>query len=213
MQRLICVIGNKGGTGKTTITHVLCHGLGLLGWRAIAILTDSQRQPLSKQGRRYVPVDGREPEVLDKIVAKLETTPDWLAVIDGGGNRPALDRQFYEMSGMALLPFRDSPEDMRTVMDDLDAFPNAYALPSQWPTNPWQQLAAERSVDDMMLTYRTRILDPVYTVSASKQLLQIQMPSALPNALNNMSRSLAWRVLQKMGLPRHAEPPHTAPNR
>jgi hypothetical protein len=207
MERLICVIGNKGGTGKTTVTHMLCHGLGLLGWRAIAILTDAARQPLSKQGRRYIPVDGREPEALEKIVAKLETSPDWLAVIDGGGNRPALDRKFYEMSGMALLPFRDSPEDIRTVMDDLEAFPKAYGLPSQWPTNPWQQMAAERSVDDMMLSYRPRLLEPVYTVSASKQLLQMQVPLSQPTVLNNMSRGLAWQVLGKLGLTRRGPLP------
>lgn len=206
MERLICVIGNKGGTGKTTVTHMLCHGLGLLGWRAIAILTDAARQPLSKQGRRYIPVDGRDPETLEKIVAKLETTPDWLAVIDGGGNRPALDRHFYELSGMALLPFRDSPEDIRTVMADLDAFPGAWGLPSQWPTNPWQQMAAERCVDDIMLPYRPRLLDPVYTVSASKQLLQIQIPASQPSVLNNMSRTLAWRILDKLGLTRNGSP-------
>ena len=207
MQRLISVIGNKGGTGKTTITHLLCHGLGLLGWRAIAILTDNYRQPLAKEGRRYVPVDGREADNLEKIVAKLDNMPQWLAVIDGGGNRPALDRQFYEMSGLCLLPFRDSPEDMRTVMDDLDALPEAFALPSQWPTNPWQQMAAERSVDDIMLPYRPRILDPVYTVSATKQLLQIQVPADLPNAVNNLSRALARRVLQQLGLTRSGAPP------
>lgn len=207
MERLICVIGNKGGTGKTTVTHMLCHGLGLLGWRAIAILTDAARQPLSKQGRRYIPVDGREPEALEKIVAKLQTSPDWLAVIDGGGNRPALDRKFYEMSEMALLPFRDSPEDVRTVMDDLESFPKAYGLPSQWPTNPWQQMAAERTVDDMMLSFRPRLLEPVYTVSASKQLLQIQLSASQPSVLNNMSRSLAWQVLEKLGLTRKGPAP------
>ncbi|OYY40842.1 MAG: hypothetical protein B7Y56_15615 [Gallionellales bacterium 35-53-114] len=44
--KLICVIGNKGGTGKTSITHMLCHGFGLLGMRSIAVLTDTSREPL-----------------------------------------------------------------------------------------------------------------------------------------------------------------------
>lgn len=34
MERMICVIGNKGGTGKTSITHMLCHGFGLIGKRS-----------------------------------------------------------------------------------------------------------------------------------------------------------------------------------
>ena len=58
MERIICVIGNKGGTGKTSITHMLCHGLGLLGKRSIAVLTDAEREPLSRGIRRYTPLDG-----------------------------------------------------------------------------------------------------------------------------------------------------------
>lgn len=200
MERLICIIGNKGGTGKTSITHMLCHGLGLLGWPSIAVLTDGARVPLSREGRRYVPLDGRNPEALDRIVPKLESLPSWLGVIDGGGNRPDLDQRFYGMAGLTLLPFRDSHEDIRTVRDDLDAFPNALGIPSQWPTNPWQQMAAERTVDELMADYRPRLMDPVYAVSASKQLLQTDVPAALPTALNNVCRALARQVLDKLDL-------------
>lgn len=201
MERLICVIGNKGGTGKTSITHMLCHGFGLLGWPSIAVLTDGARVPLNREGRRYVPLDGRSPEALDRIVPKLESLPNWLGVIDGGGNRPELDKRFYEMAGLALLPFRDSHEDIRTVRADLESFPGALGVPSQWPTNPWQQMAAERTVDDLMADYRPRLMDPVYAVSASKLLLQTDVPAALPTALNNVCRSLARQVLDRLDLP------------
>ena len=88
MNRLICVIGNKGGTGKTSITHMLCHGLGLLGKRSIAVMTDTFREPVSREGRLYTPLDGRSPEKLEKIIAKLESMPDWYGVIDGVANHP-----------------------------------------------------------------------------------------------------------------------------
>ncbi|MDD5299665.1 MAG: hypothetical protein PHD65_04130 [Gallionella sp.] len=206
MERIICVIGNKGGTGKTSITHMLCHGLGLLGKRSIAVLTDIEREPLSRGIRRYTPLDGRSPDKLQEIIDKLEAKPKWLAVIDGGGNRPEMDRQFYDMSGLVLLPFRDSHEDIRTVRNDLDAFPEAYGIPSQWPTNPWQQMTAERTLDEMMQDYRPRLLDPVYAVSASKLLLEDQVPPSLPTMLNNVCRSLAWQVLARMNLPEEADP-------
>ena len=45
MAEIICVIGNKGGTGKTTLSHMLCQGLGLLGQRAACVLTDTSREP------------------------------------------------------------------------------------------------------------------------------------------------------------------------
>lgn len=108
MQKLICVIGNKGGSGKTSITHMLCHGFGLLGLRSIAVLTAPAREPLLRGDRGYTPLDGRTPEQPDKILEKLETMPEWIGVIDGGANRPEMDRQLYQVSTLALLPFRDS---------------------------------------------------------------------------------------------------------
>ncbi|GAO35288.1 hypothetical protein SCT_0673 [Sulfuricella sp. T08] len=198
MKQLICIIGNKGGTGKTSITHMLCHGFGLLGMRSIAVLTDISREPLTRGDRRYTPIDGRSPDKLEKIIAKLEFMPEWLGVIDGGGNRPEMDSQLYEISDLILLPFRDSHEDIRTVRNDLDAFPEAYGIPSQWPTNAWQQMTAERSLDELMQDYRPRLLDPVYAVSASKLLLESQIPPSLPTMLNNVCRGLARQVLERL---------------
>lgn len=195
MEKLICVIGNKGGTGKTSITHMLCHGFGLLGMRSIAVLTDISREPLFRNDRGYTPLDGRTPEKLEKILAKLASMPEWIGVIDGGANRPEMDQQLYELSKLALLPFRDSHEDIRTVRLDLDNYPEAFGVPSQWPTNPWQQMAAEHTLDTLMQDYRSRLLDPVYTVSSSKLLLESQIPSDLPTVLNNVSRGLAKQAL------------------
>ena len=198
MKQLICVIGNKGGTGKTSITHMLCHGLGLLGKQSISILTDVGREPLAGPNRSYTPLDGRDPEKLKRIIAKLRTMPDWFGVVDGGSNRPETDRQLYELGDLTLLPFRDSHEDMRTVRSDLDTFTKSFGIPSQWPTNPWQQLAAERTLDELMQSYRARLLDPVYSVSSSKLLLECAIPRVLPSALNNVSRSLARQVLGQL---------------
>jgi chromosome partitioning protein len=198
VDRLICVIGNKGGTGKTSITHMLCHGFGLLGFRSIAVLTDNAREPLLRNNRGYTPLDGRTPEKLGKVLAKLETMPDWIGVVDGGANRPEMDQQFYEDSRLTLLPFRDSHEDIRTVRQDLEKFSKAYGIPSQWPTNPWQQMAAEHTLDNLMQDFRPRLLEPVYTVSSSKLLLETQLPNDLPTVLNNVCRGLAKQVLQKL---------------
>ncbi len=206
MNRLICVIGNKGGTGKTSITHMLSHGLGLLGKKSIAVLTDIYREPLSREGRHYTPLDGRSPEQLEKIIAKLETMPEWFGVIDGTANHPEVDQKLYEMCSLVLLPFRDSHEDIRTVRHDLDNFPKAWGVPSQWPTNPWQQLAAERTLDELMQDYRPRLLEPVYSVSSSKLLLQTQVPHELPTALGNVARGLAWQVLERIAPETSEEP-------
>jgi chromosome partitioning protein len=148
MAEIVCIIGNKGGTGKTTLSHMLCQGMGLLGQRSVCVLTDTHREPLDPDGRRYLVADARTREALGKVVDKIRTLPGWMGVIDGGGNRSEMDRKLYGLASLVLLPFRDSHEDIRTVIKDLEAFPRAWAIPSQWPTNPWQQEAAEKTIRD-----------------------------------------------------------------
>lgn len=196
MSRIICIIGNKGGTGKTTLSHMLCQGLGLLGQRSACVLTDTSREPLSPDGRRYITADARTPAALQKVVGKLRTMEGWIGVIDGGGNRTEMDRKLYALSDIVLLPFRESHEDIRTVVRDLEMFPRAYAVPTQWPTNAWQRDAADRTVALLMGAHRHRILRPVNALSSSKLLLQKQVPEQLPTPLANACRAVARQVLE-----------------
>lgn len=195
MAQIICIIGNKGGTGKTTISHMLCQGLGLLGKRSVCVLTDVGREPLDPTGRRYLMADARTREALGKVVAKIRELPGWIGVIDGGANRTEMDRRLYGIADLVVLPFRDSHEDLRTVVQDLGMFPRAHALPSQWPANAWQREAAEKSVAQLLAGFRGRVLDPVSAVSASKLLLQHTLPATTPSTLNNACRGIARQVL------------------
>jgi chromosome partitioning protein len=201
MADIICVIGNKGGTGKTTLSHMLCQGMGLLGQRAVCVLTDTHREPLAPTGRRYLVADARSREALTKVVDKIRGLNAWMGVIDGGGNRTEMDRKLYALADLVLLPFRDSHEDIRTVVRDLELFPRAYAIPSQWPTNAWQREAAEKSIAEMLSPYHDRILQPVYSLAASKLLLQTQVPPILPTPVGNACRSVAHQILDLLQIP------------
>jgi chromosome partitioning protein len=200
MADIICVIGNKGGTGKTTLSHMLCQGMGLLGQRSVCVLTDIEREPLDPVHRRYLTADARTREALAKVVDKIRTLHAWLGVIDGGGNRTEMDRRLYGLADLVLLPFRDSHEDIRTVTRDLEMFPRAYAVPMQWPTNPWQREAAEKTVAEHLAPYHDRILSPVAALSASKLLLQKQVPTTLPTPLNQACRGVAHQVVDLLQL-------------
>lgn len=189
------MIGNKGGTGKTTLSHMLCHGLALLNRRAACVMTDELREPLRAEGRRYVVADARSAKAREQMMAKLRNLPGWIGVLDGGANRTDTDIALYELSNLVLLPFRDSAEDLRTVVQDLERFPRAHALPSQWPHNRWQLEAADRLIATMPAHLRARVLPPVMAVSSSKLLLQSQAPESLPTALNNSTRALANMIL------------------
>jgi len=201
MADIICVIGNKGGTGKTTLSHMLCQGMGLLGQRSVCVLTDTHREPLDPADRRYLIADARSREALGKVTDKIRSLKAWLGVIDGGGNRTEMDRRLYGVADLVLLPFRDSHEDIRTVIRDLEMFPRAYAIPTQWPTNAWQREAAEKAVAELLAPYRDRILDPVFSLSASKVLLQKQIPGSMPTPLANACRAVAHQVIDLLQLP------------
>lgn len=201
MADIICVIGNKGGTGKTTLSHMLCQGMGLLGQRSVCVLTDSHREPLDPAERRYLIADARSREALAKITDKIRSLNAWLGVIDGGGNRTEMDRRLYALADLVLLPFRDSHEDIRTVIRDLELFPCAYAIPTQWPTNAWQREAAEKTVGTQLAPYRDRILDPVFSLSVSKLLLEKTLPGSLPTPLANACRAVAHQVVDLLQLP------------
>jgi hypothetical protein len=201
MADIVCVIGNKGGTGKTTLSHMLCQGMGLLGQRSVCVLTDTYREPLDPAGRRYLVADARTREALGKVVDKVRSLKAWMGVIDGGGNRTEMDRQLYGVADLVLLPFRDSHEDIRTVVRDLEMFPHAYAIPSQWPTNVWQREAADKTVADLLAPYSDRILAPVATLSASKLLLQKNIPAGFPSPLGNACRGVARQVLDLLQIP------------
>lgn len=201
MADIICVIGNKGGTGKTTLSHMLCQGMGLLGQRSVCVLTDTHREPLDPADRRYLIADARSREALGKVTDKIRSLKAWLGVIDGGGNRTEMDKRLYGVADLVLLPFRDSHEDIRTVIRDLEMFPRAYAIPTQWPTNAWQREAAEKAVTELLAPYRDRILDPMFSLSASKLLLQKQIPGSLPTPLANACRAVAHQVIDLLQLP------------
>lgn len=194
MAHIICVIGYKGGTGKTTVSHLLAQGLGLNGQSAACVLTDVGREPLDPTGRRYLIADARSGEALIKVVQTLRTLEGWIGVIDGGANRPETDDRLSRIADLVLIPFRDSQEDLRCLVRDLVRFPQAWALPSQWPTNPWQREASERMLSTRLGALSSRVLPPVPMLSASKLLLQKELPAALPFALKDTCRRLAAQV-------------------
>ena len=196
MADILCVIGNKGGTGKTTLSHMLAHGMTLLGLRSVCVLTDECREPLDPKHRSYLIADARSREALLKVTQKIRSLKAWMGVIDGGGNRTEMDRRLYGVADLVLLPFRDSHEDIRTVIRDLEMFPQAYAIPSQWPIIPWQREAAQRTLDEQLGHYRDRILAPVPALSFTKLLLQKDVPAELPQALDDACCAITRQILE-----------------
>ncbi len=206
MAQIICVLGNKGGTGKTTLSHMISHGMALLGKRVVCVLTDPERERLSKDHRPYLPFDARDADDLSRAVATLNHVDDWFGVIDGGGNRSDDDSRLAGMADLVLLPFRDSHEDMRTVLRDLEWMPRAWGLPSQWPAAPAARREAQASIDALLGSFQNRLLDPIPYLPASKLLLQDIPPPTLPWPLATTCVELAMQVLELLDVQYESSP-------
>jgi chromosome partitioning protein len=191
MSKFVYLGGQKGGTTKTTTAHLLCLGAILRSQPAAYVLTDPNRQ-IKAEGRPFGVLDGRDPVKLAQIIAASQNTQNGWLVIDGGGNRPALDEELAAEADLCLLPFRASEEDLDTVALDLARLPGAIAWPSAWPTNRHAELAAQYLIEGLAKAFPLRVLSPpIYFVNAVSELLGASLDSPSTPVRNAARRAFS----------------------
>ena len=159
MSTPIFVGGGKGGSTKTSTSHLLALGAILNHQPAAYVLTDPTRK-LRAEGRPYSVLDGRNPEHLAAILKANQSSLNGWLFIDGGGNRPQFDRAVAAECVVCLLPFKDSQEDVDSTLTDLTDIPNSYAWPSAWPTNEHARQASQRHIDAISRAFPLRLIQP-----------------------------------------------------
>ena len=201
----ISVLGSKGGASKTTTSHLVCHGLSKFMIRSILLTTDHSqgRKSLGDENRLYKAVAGQTDQSLKNAFVKFDQVDvskySAALVVDGGGNRQAVDDVLAKYSDIILLPFRDSEEDIRVVIEDMKRLPTGYALPSCWPTNNFANTAAERVLQKMEAEFPGRILKPVPVCRATQQLLREEFLGVDSN-VNSIAKNLTIDVLSKLDI-------------
>ncbi|MFC7737680.1 hypothetical protein ACFQX4_17985 [Roseomonas sp. GCM10028921] len=137
MAKVIALAGSKGGTGKSSLSHLIAHGAGSLpkAIPAVVITTDIDDDILADE-RRYLVLDGRDPTRLADELERLMAEDRLLVVIDGAAGRPEIDAIISEVADLVLLPFGPSAQDASRAAKNLAALPKAVALPNRWPTHP-----------------------------------------------------------------------------
>jgi len=158
-MRSVAILGGKGGSTKTATSHLLCLGATLQGAPACYVLTDPMRKVRS-EGRPYAILDGRLPEQQGSIFSSRDNTLNGWLIVDGGGNRPEVDKRIAENVDLTLIPFRASEEDVDTVAQSLKDIPNALAWPSAWPTNGFAVKAAQYLLDGLAKAFPGRVMAP-----------------------------------------------------
>jgi cellulose biosynthesis protein BcsQ len=193
MSKFVYLGGQKGGTTKTTTAHLLCLGAILWGEPAAYVLTDPRRQ-IKSQGRPYAVLDGRDPHKLAQIITASQNTQNGWLIVDGGGNRPALDIELASEADLCLLPFRASEEDLDMVSQDLQSLPNSLAWPSAWPTNLYAQQAAQYFIDGLAKAFGARVIEsPIYFVNSVAELLGSSLDSPSTPVRNAARR--AYKIM------------------
>lgn len=201
MAKIIYIGGIKGGSGKTTCSHLLSAGLALLS-RSVALVTTDNRDMLSSEGRPYNILDGREAKKLAELVNAAVTTTDSDAylVIDGGATRfGEFDKTLSKHAALVLVPWTSDPEAMKLASIYCTEHPHAYALPNRWTTNSMAAKADEFLLKQFDAVLPGRVMPPVPDTRGSAMLLEHEITAKDINTrTRNVARALAINVLEKL---------------
>lgn len=111
---LIVVYNEKGGVGKSSISHALCYGAGLVEDKDFKVVmghTD-KREPAFDESRSYAQYDMRDPqEGFDLLQAGIESEDKGLFSIDTGANLADYSSLILEAADLILV----------AVVDDFDS--------------------------------------------------------------------------------------------
>jgi chromosome partitioning protein len=192
--KIASFIGEKGGIGKTTNAHATAHGLSMLGIPAAYVMTD-KRELLSDENRVYTIIDGRTVEQLEQAVATAQQHKGkGVLVIDGGGNRAAVDELLASISDAIILPFTADDDAVYVAAKEMAQFPSAWALPSNWPTNSKAMQVDVGYIDKLETLYPKRLLTPTPSTHAIRDIvLQSFNGNLLPPA-QRYCRTLARQI-------------------
>ncbi len=134
-MKIVAFFGTKGGTGKSTLSHLLAYGAALQGLPALVVHTDA-RDPERHRGRPYHYCDGRNPARLDAALERAKGADAGLCVLDGGGNRPAVAEVLSKAADLVLIPCGIGGQDAVLALGDLAALPDSWLVVNRWPMTP-----------------------------------------------------------------------------
>lgn len=120
-MKVIAVLNQKGGSGKTTIATHLARGLQLEGHTVL--LVDSDKQGSARDWRAVdednpLPVVGLDRPTLDKDLKSISNKD--FVVIDGSPQATDLAVSAIKASDLILIPVQPSPYDIWATSDLVD---------------------------------------------------------------------------------------------
>jgi hypothetical protein len=193
-MKIVSFLGEKGGVGKTTNAHSTAHGLSMLGIPAAYVMTDKRELP-SDEHRVYTVIDGRTVPQLEQAVATArQHEGKGILVIDGGGNRGAVDELLASISDAIILPFTADDDSVYVVAREMAQFAGAWALPSNWPTNSKAAEVDTGYIQKLEALYPTRLLAPTPATHSIKDIMLQSFNGSLLPPAQRYCRALARQI-------------------
>ena len=198
MARVIAFAGSKGGTGKSTLSHLAAHGAGSLP-RSIPtiVVTTDPEDALAEGERRYVVVDGRSPPLLADQLQRLLAVERLLIIVDGVANRSDVDRVLSEMADLVIIPYGPSAQDGARAVANLNALPVAVGMPNRWPTHPGVAKRAKRWLEAVPGDRRLPALKSIPKLDA---LLSRESYGEIAYDIAAPARGLILEILARAGI-------------
>lgn len=134
-MKVVALFGSKGGTGKSTLAHLLALGAALHDQPSLVIHTDA-REPERHEGRPYHFFDGRDPRRLYAALERAKSATAGLAVLDGGGNRTGVAEILAKAADLVLVPCGIGGQDSTMALADLAVLPGAWIVVNRFPMLP-----------------------------------------------------------------------------
>jgi chromosome partitioning protein len=122
MSKIIAVLNQKGGAGKTTLSTNLARALQLDGDKVLLIDSDPQgsaRDWNAAGNGELLPVVGLDRPTLAKDIQAIQANQDWL-IIDGAPQIAELAVAAIKCADMILIPVQPSPYDVWACEDLVD---------------------------------------------------------------------------------------------
>ncbi len=194
-MKVVSWTGRKGGSGKTTNAHAAANGLAMLGVPAAYVLTDDRELP-TDESRTYTVIDGRTVDQLEQAIATAKGHAGaGILVIDGGGNRAAVDDLINSISDAIFLPFGASDDDVATVARDMARFPTAWAWPSNWPTSVKAALIDRGYIEKLAEHVPGRVLQPLPATHSIRDLILQGFNGVLLPPAQRYCRTIARQII------------------
>lgn len=191
------IISVLGCSPRSTTSHLLCLGLSELHSKA-RLVTIGPRGRLSDEKRPYNTFSvNDEKELKDVFRSFAEAKTEGLVealVLDGFYGNRKFESVLHKYSDITILPFNDSGEGVRFVMQALNDFPGSYALPSIWPTNYLAKKKSENALIEIERRSPSRTLTPIPQYHGVTKLFYEDY-GGVNSVVVNIAKNLALDVL------------------